>query len=309
MNDTTDLLIIGGGCAGLTAAIYAIRAGLSVTVLEGGLAGGQIVVTSEIENYPGYIKISGPDLAMKIYNQAQKLGADIRSQQVIAASLSAPVKVLQTVEAEYRSKAVIIANGVKRRTLDCPGERELTGKGVSYCATCDGAFFHDRGVAVIGGGNTALEDALFLSNICETVFLIHRRDRFRGEKLLLEAAESRKNIVFYKDTVVREILGEKVVTAVVIQNSVSGAEELLPVSAVFVAIGLVPDNRIFSELSQDSSGYLLADENCKTNLDGVFAAGDTRAKVLRQILTAASDGAVSAFQAANYVNTLGTASR
>lgn len=309
MNDITDLLIIGGGCAGLTAAIYAIRAGLSVTVLEGGLAGGQIVVTSEIENYPGYIKISGPDLAMKIYNQAQKLGADIRSQQVIAASLSAPVKVLQTVEAEYRSKAVIIANGVKRRTLDCPGERELTGKGVSYCATCDGAFFHDRGVAVIGGGNTALEDALFLSNICETVFLIHRRDRFRGEKLLLEAAESRKNIVFYKDTVVREILGEKVVTAVVIQNSVSGAEELLPVSAVFVAIGLVPDNRIFSELSQDSSGYLLADENCKTNLDGVFAAGDTRAKALRQILTAASDGAVSAFQAANYVNTLGTASR
>lgn len=309
MNDTTDLLIIGGGCAGLTAAIYAIRAGLSVTVLEGGLAGGQIVVTSEIENYPGYIKISGPDLAMKIYNQAQKLGADIRSQQVIAASLSAPVKVLQTVEAEYRSKAVIIANGVKRRTLDCPGERELTGKGVSYCATCDGAFFHDRGVAVIGGGNTALEDALFLSNICETVFLIHRRDRFRGEKLLLEAAESRKNIVLYKDTVVREILGEKAVTAVVIQNSVSGAEELLPVSAVFVAIGLVPDNRIFSELSQDSSGYLLADENCKTNLDGVFAAGDTRAKVLRQILTAASDGAVSAFQAANYVNTLGTASR
>ncbi len=309
MNDTTDLLIIGGGCAGLTAAIYAIRAGLSVTVLEGGLAGGQIVVTSEIENYPGYIKISGPDLAMKIYNQAQKLGADIRSQQVIAASLSAPVKVLQTVEAEYRSKAVIIANGVKRRTLGCPGERELTGKGVSYCATCDGAFFRGKNVAVIGGGNTALEDALFLSNICETVFLIHRRDRFRGEKLLLEATESRKNIVFYRDTVVREILGEKAVTAVVMQNSVSGAEELLPVSAVFVAIGLVPDNRIFSELSQDSSGYLLADENCKTNLDGVFAAGDTRAKALRQILTAASDGAVSAFQAANYVNTLGTASR
>ena len=166
MADTTDLLIIGGGCAGLTAAIYAIRAGLSATVLEGGFAGGQIAVTNEIENYPGYVKISGPDLAMKIYEQAQRLGADIQMEQVIKASLASPVKTLQTNGGEYKGKSVIIANGVKRRTLDCPGEKELTGKGVSYCATCDGAFFRGKVAAVIGGGNTALEDALFLSNLC-----------------------------------------------------------------------------------------------------------------------------------------------
>ena len=292
MADTTDLLIIGGGCAGLTAAIYAIRAGLSATVLEGGFAGGQIAVTNEIENYPGYVKISGPDLAMKIYEQAQRLGADIQMEQVIKASLASPVKTLQTNGGEY-----------------CPGEKELTGKGVSYCATCDGAFFRGKVAAVIGGGNTALEDALFLSNLCESVFLIHRRNAFRGEKLLADAVKKRKNIIFHGETVVKEILGEKAVTAAVIRNINSGQEELLPVSAVFIAIGLVPDNRIFSELPLDSNGYILAGDDCKTSLAGVFAAGDTRAKALRQILTAASDGATAAFQAASYVNTLETALR
>ena len=177
----TDLLIVGGGCAGLTAAIYGIRAGLSVTVLEGGFAGGQIAITNEIENYPGYVKISGPDLAMKIYDQAQALGADIRLEEAVAASLSPSVKSIRTAEGDYEGKSVIIANGVKRRMLGCPGEEKLTGKGVSYCATCDGAFFKGKDVAVVGGGNTALEDALFLSNLCETVHLIHRRNAFRGE--------------------------------------------------------------------------------------------------------------------------------
>lgn len=300
----TDLLIVGAGCAGLTAAIYGIRAGLSVTVLEGGFAGGQIAITDEIENYPGYVKISGPDLAMKIYDQAKALGADIRLEEVVSASLSPSVKTLRTSEGEYEGKAVIIANGVKRRTLGCPGEQELTGKGVSYCATCDGAFFQGKDVAVIGGGNTALEDALFLSNLCEKVHLIHRRNTFRGEKRLADAVENRKNILFHGETVVREILGEKAVTAVIQQNTVTGEEAILPVSAVFVAIGLIPDNQIFTELSLDPNGYLAAGEDCKTNIDGVFAAGDTRAKTLRQILTAASDGATAAFQAANYVNTL-----
>ena len=218
MAGTTDLLIIGGGCAGLTAAIYAIRSGLPATVLESGFSGGQIAVTNEIENYPGYVKISGPDLAMKIYEQAQRLGADIQMEQVVKASLASPVKTLQTNGGEYKGKSVIIANGVKRRTLDCPGEKELTGKGVSYCATCDGAFFRGKGVAVIGGGNTALEDALFLSNLCESVFLIHRRNAFRGEKLFAEAVEKRKNIIFHGETVVKEILGEKSVTAAVIRS-------------------------------------------------------------------------------------------
>lgn len=300
----TDLLIVGGGCAGLTAAIYGIRAGLSVTVLEGGFAGGQIAITNEIENYPGYVKISGPDLAMKIYDQAQALGADIRLEEAVAASLSPSVKSIRTAEGDYEGKSVIIANGVKRRMLGCPGEEKLTGKGVSYCATCDGAFFKGKDVAVVGGGNTALEDALFLSNLCETVHLIHRRNAFRGEKHLADAVKSRRNILFHGETVVKEILGEKAVTAVIQQNTVSKAEEILPVSAVFVAIGLIPDNHIFTELSLDPNGYISAGEDCKTNIDGVFAAGDTRTKTLRQILTAASDGATAAFQAANYVNTL-----
>lgn len=246
---------------------------------------------------------------MKIYEQAQRLGADIQMEQVLKASLASPVKTLQTNGGEYKGKSVIIANGVKRRTLDCPGEKELTGKGVSYCATCDGAFFRGKVAAVIGGGNTALEDALFLSNLCESVFLIHRRNAFRGEKLLADAVKKRKNIIFHGETVVKEILGEKAVTAAVIRNINSGQEELLPVSAVFIAIGLVPDNRIFSELPLDSNGYILAEDDCKTSLAGVFAAGDTRAKALRQILTAASDGATAAFQAASYVNTLETALR
>ena len=300
----TDLLIVGGGCAGLTAAIYGIRAGLSVTVLEGGFAGGQIAITNEIENYPGYVKISGPDLAMKIYDQAQALGADIRLEEAVAASLSPSVKSIRTAEGDYEGKSVIIANGVKRRMLGCPGEEKLTGKGVSYCATCDGAFFKGKDVAVVGGGNTALEDALFLSNLCETVHLIHRRNAFRGEKHLADAVKSRRNILFHGETVVKEFLGEKAVTAVIQQNTVSKAEEILPVSAVFVAIGLIPDNHIFTELSLDPNGYITAGEDCKTNIDGVFAAGDTRTKTLRQILTAASDGATAAFQAANYVNTL-----
>ena len=300
----TDILIVGGGCAGLTAAIYGIRAGLSVTVLEGGFAGGQIAITNEIENYPGYVKISGPDLAMKIYDQAQALGADIRLEEAVAASLSPSVKSIRTAEGDYEGKSVIIANGVKRRMLGCPGEEKLTGKGVSYCATCDGAFFKGKDVAVVGGGNTALEDALFLSNLCETVHLIHRRNAFRGEKHLADAVKSRRNILFHGETVVKEILGEKAVTAVIQQNTVSKAEEILPVSAVFVAIGLIPDNHIFTELSLDPNGYITAGEDCKTNIDGVFAAGDTRTKTLRQILTAASDGATAAFQAANYVNTL-----
>lgn len=300
----TDLLIIGGGCAGLTAAIYGIRVGLSVTVFESGFAGGQIAITNEIENYPGYLKISGPDLAMKIYDQAQAIGADIRLEEVVSASLSAGVKTIRTSEGNYEGKAVIIANGVKRRTLGCPGEQELTGKGVSYCATCDGAFFQGKEVAVVGGGNTALEDALFLSNLCHKVHLIHRRNTFRGEKLLADAVKKRKNILFHKDTVVTEILGEKSVSALIIRNTAFSEEEILPVSAVFVAIGLIPDNQIFTELSLDPNGYIPAGEDCKTNLDGVFAAGDTRTKVLRQILTAAADGAVAAFQASNYVNTL-----
>lgn len=181
----------------MTAAIYAIRSGLPATVLESGFSGWQIAVTNEIENYPGYVKISGPDLAMKIYEQAQRPGADIQMEQVIKASLASPVKTLQTNGGQYRGKSVTIANGVKRRTLDCPREKEPMGKGVFYCVTCDRAFFRGKGVAVIGGGkNTALEDVLFLSNLCESIFLIHRRNALQGDKLLAVAIEKRKTSFF-----------------------------------------------------------------------------------------------------------------
>ena len=208
MADTTDLLIIGGGCAGLTAAIYAIRAGLSATVLEGGFAGGQIAVTNEIENYPGYVKISGPDLAMKIYEQAQRLGADIQMEQVIKASLASPVKTLQTNGGEYKGKSVIIANGVKRRTLDCPGEKELTGKGVSYCATCDGAFFRAKSRRSSAGKYRPGRRSLSVQSLRKRLSDSPPQCFSRG-KASCGCGKKRKNIIFHGETVVKEILGEK----------------------------------------------------------------------------------------------------
>ena len=310
MGKLYDCIIIGSGPAGLTAAIYAARACLSVLVLEKEfVSGGQVVNTYEVDNYPGYRGISGFDLGMKFREHAEKLDVEFVMEAVERVDLEKEEKIIYTDQSEYHGRTVILAMGASHRKLEVRGEEDFSGMGVSYCATCDGAFFRGKAAAVIGGGNTALEDALFLSNLCESVFLIHRRNAFRGEKLLADAVKKRKNIIFHGETVVKEILGEKAVTAAVIRNINSGQEELLPVSAVFIAIGLVPDNRIFSELPLDSNGYILAGDDCKTSLAGVFAAGDTRAKALRQILTAASDGATAAFQAASYVNTLETALR
>lgn len=301
----TDIIIIGAGCAGLTAAIYAQRAGLSTILLEENFYGGQIAISNEIENYPAIPSITGPELAQQIYSQAEKLGAQIRFETVTQTELSARPKVVTTNVGHYEAKAVIVANGVRRRKLDRPGEEEFTGRGVSYCATCDGAFFREKDVAIVGGGNTALEDALFLANVCRTVYLIHRRDAFRGEKALAERVMQRENIKIQYDSAVSEICGESAVTAVRIENTKTGAQQELAVNAVFVAIGLIPKNGIFaSQLPLDESGYFLAGEDCRTPIDGVFVAGDCRSKLLRQIITAASDGAVAGYQAAAYVNGL-----
>ncbi len=297
----TDLLIVGAGCAGLTAAVYAIRAGHSAIVLEKGMYGGQIALTSEVENYPSIEKISGVELATLIYNQAVKQGADIRFEEVTEARLGAAEKIVITTSEEYRARAVILANGVERRKLGCPGEAEFTGRGVSYCATCDGAFFRGKDVAVVGGGNTALEDALFLSNLCRKVYLIHRRDQFRGEKVMVDAVLARDNIEILYQHTVEEILGDKVVTSVRAAGPEDG-QRTLDVTAVFVAIGLIPVNQLFAEAGLDANGYLVAGEDCATQLPGVYAAGDTRSKPLRQIITAASDGAVAAVAASNYLN-------
>ena len=302
-----DIVIIGAGPAGMTAALYGVRAGLSVVALEAFLYGGQISDTPEVENYPSIQKISGWELAQNIYNQAVAQGVEIRFEGVERVEDLGAVKAVTAGGNRYECRTVIIANGAKRRLLGCPGEAEFRGRGVSYCAACDGAFFRDRVTAVVGGGNTALEDALFLSNLCEKVYLIHRRDRFRGEKKLVKAVLERENIEILYSWGVERIEGGDTVSALHIRRTDAGSEadtgRILPVSAVFIAIGLVPDNEIFRGLVEiDEAGYIIADESCRTNREGIFAAGDTRTKEVRQIITAAADGAVAAVAAANLVN-------
>ena len=300
-----DIIIIGGGPAGLSAALYAKRYGMSLMVLESAMYGGQVANTPEVENYPGIMSIGGADFAFQLYEQIANLGVEIKLEGVDSADLSGPVKVIKTSKDTYEAKTVIIANGAKRRKLMCVGERELTGKGVSYCATCDGAFFKGKDVAIVGGGNTALEDAMFLANNCKTVHLIHRRDAFRGNQILVDALLRRENIIIHYDSVVDEIYGHDKVHGIIINNLKNSALERvdIPVSGVFVAIGLEPDNKLFADqITLDKAGYIIAGEDCITNIKGVYAAGDTRTKGLRQIITAAADGAVAAFEASNLIN-------
>ena len=299
----TDVLILGAGPAGLTAAIYARRAGLSATVFDKGFAGGQTIITPEIENYPAIPSISGPEFSQRLYEQAVALGAVFKNEEVRRAQLSGTVKILSTAQNAYEGHAVILAGGVKRRELGCPGEAALAGKGVSYCATCDGAFYRGKQVVLVGGGNTALEDALFLSNLCEKVTLVHRRDRFRGEQHLVDAVLARDNIDVRYASAVTRILGEDHVEAVELTNLASGQFTNVPAAGVFIAIGYAPDSTLIAgQITVDEAGYVVAGEDCRTNLSGVFAAGDGRQKPLRQIVTAAADGAVAAYQAANYLN-------
>jgi len=298
-----DVLILGGGPAGLTAALYAKRAGVSALVLEREIYGGQMANTPAVENYPGIVNISGVDLAMALYEQVTGLGVEVRLEGPVSYQLNTEVKTVATARGLYEARTVIIANGVKRRLLGCPGEERLAGRGVSYCATCDGAFFRGREVAIVGGGNTALEDALFLANGCSAVHLIHRRDRFRGSPILADAVEKRENIVIHWNTVVEEITGEDKVAGAWLRDVVTGKETSLPVAGVFVAVGLAPDNAAFAgQLQLDGAGYIRAGEDCRTSLPGVFAAGDTRTKEVRQIITAAADGAVAALGAAGFVS-------
>ena len=301
----TDVLIIGAGPAGLTAAIYARRAGLSVTILESNMYGGQILTTPEVENYPSIKKISGWELAENLYEQATALGAELVFEEVRGLEdLGAHKKVL-TATGALEARTVIIANGAKRRKLDVPGEDSHLGMGVSYCATCDGAFFAGKVAAVVGGGSTALEDALYLANLCERVHLIHRREGFRGQQTLLDAVMAHEKIEIHTNRVPTEVIGEGPVSAIRLRDTRSDAEETLTTDAVFVAIGLSPDNAIFAPLIQlDENGYILSGEDCRTNIPGIFAAGDTRRKTLRQIVTAASDGAIAATEAAAYLQTL-----
>lgn len=299
-----DIIIIGAGFAGLTAAIYAKRSGLNILVIEKGIYGGQVSITNDIENYPAIEKITGPELSTRLYNHAVNIGIDIKFETVTDINLKDNIKTIKTNLNEYKCFSVIIANGVTRRKLECEGENRLTGHGVSYCATCDAAFYKNKPTAIVGGGNTALEDALFLSNNCSKVFLIHRRDTFKGEKVLIDAVKNKKNIEILYNTIVEKINGDKTVESIEINDIKNNIKKTLNLDGIFIAIGLKPENDIFKEqINLDNSGYIISDESCKTNINGIFVAGDTRTKLLRQIITAASDGAISAFQASNHINT------
>lgn len=302
-----DIVIVGAGIAGLTAAIYGRRAGKSVLVLEGKTYGGQIINTFQIENWPGDFGVSGVDLMQKIYKQATELGAEVEFEEVTAIEKTATGFVVKTEDEEYAAGAVILAVGSEDKKLGLDSEEKFAGRGVSYCATCDGAFYKDKKVAVIGGGNTALYDALYLADIASKVYLVHRRNEFRGDEMLVERLRGKNNVEFVLGYVPEEILGDKKVTGIKLMPSgkvMDVKDEMgMDVDGVFVAVGKSPMTEKFAELVElDAGGYIKAAENCVTSCPGVFVAGDCRTKDIRQLVTAAADGAVAADAAVNYLS-------
>lgn len=298
-----DIIIVGAGTAGLSAAIYGVRAGKSVLILESTNYGGQIINTPHIENYPGINHISGFEFATNLYHQAIELGAEVKYERVTGIKSDADVKIVFTEVEEYQCKAVILATGAKNRKLNLENEEKFIGAGVSYCATCDGMFFKEKEVAVAGGGNTALEDALFLSDYCSKVYIIHRRNEFRGEQKRLQALKEKENVEFVLDVNITELNGENSLQSVTVKNKKNDEERKLEVSGIFIAIGQEPENQAFENVvNLDDKGYIKAGENCRTENPGIFTAGDCRTKEIRQLTTAASDGAVAALTACEYLN-------
>lgn len=297
-----QLFVIGGGPAGLSAAIYAARAGLHTAVWEPEFSGGQMVNTAEIVNYPGFSQISGAELAMSMESHAKALGVTFLPHRVTGLSLE-PDDLRVVADSESMpAQAVILAMGAARRPLGCPGEASFTGRGVSYCATCDGGFFKNKRAVVVGGGNTALEDALYLANICSEVFLIHRRDRFRGHAALEKAVRAHPRITLLLDSVVTEITGTRQVEAALVQNVKTGDTQSLSTDAVFIAVGTLPSTQLLQGTKLlDDNGFVVAGEDTLTVIPGVFAAGDLRRKPLYQIVTACADGAVAATAAAHFL--------
>lgn len=297
-----DIIIIGAGTAGMTAAIYARRAGKSVLVIEKSVFGGQIVYSESVENYPGIQKISGADFAMSLYSQASALGAEFKIETV-GEIRDGKIKTVATNKNEYEAKAVIIASGVKSRKLGIENEEQYIGKGISFCAVCDGSFFRGMTVAVVGGGSTALQDAVYLSNNCEKVYLIHRRDTFRGENSLVKSVQEKDNIELILNSEVIGIRGEEKLSSITVRNRLTQNETLLEVRGLFEAIGQIPDNGAFTSVAAlDSQGFIIADETCRTQTDGIFTAGDCRTKEIRQLTTAAADGATAAIKANEYID-------
>lgn len=300
-----DIVIVGGGTAGMTAAIYGLRAGKKVMLIEGSTFGGQITLSPHVENYPGIAGMSGNEFATSLVEQVQALGAELEYTKVIEIKKDNLQKIVITEDGEIPCKTVILATGVTHRHLGISKEEQLTGAGVSYCAVCDGAFFKGLDVAVIGGGSTALQDAAFLSEYCRKVYLIHRRDEFRGENHLVHSLKAKDNVEFVLDSVVTELVGTDAVEGIKIQNKKSGESTELKVEGVFVAVGQKPNNEAFEDMVKlNDYGYILAAEDCMTSAPGIFAAGDCRTKEVRQLTTAAADGAVAALAACRYIDTL-----
>lgn len=293
-----DIVIIGAGPAGLTAGIYGVRAAKKVLVLEKNTYGGQIINAQNIENFPTAAHISGVEFANKLYNQAKELGVEVRFEKVLEVKNYDDYKEVVTNNGTVQGKTVIIATGCKNRTLDVENEMNLAGRGISYCATCDGNFFKNKRVAIVGGGNTAIDDAIFLSGIAEKVYLIHRRDEFRANQKSISALEDKENVYFILNSIITRIIGEKRLEAIEVNN-----KDVISVDGLFVAVGMEPENEIFSNLVKiNEAGYIIAGEDCHTNVSGIFVAGDTRVKHLRQLVTAVSDGAVAAEEAVKYLN-------
>ena len=295
-----DIAIIGAGPAGMTAAIYGKRAGLRVCVFEAELCGGQMIYTPEIENYPGTGKLSGAELSLNMRAQMLDLGAELVEDRVISVCEKDGLFTIKVAGGEYEARTVIIANGAKRRKLGVPGEERYSGRGVSYCAVCDGSLYKGKTAVVVGGGNTACEDALYLANICEKVYLVHRREELRAEKHLANAVLNSEKVekIFCAKPI--SVTGDKKVTA--IELDINGEKRILETDAVFVCIGLQPENGVFADVAElDAAGYIIAGADCRTSHEGVFAAGDTRTTALRQVITAASDGAIAATNADRYI--------
>lgn len=309
MENLYDIVIIGAGPAGLSAGLYAARAKMKTLIIEKSKEGGQIVITHEVANYPGSVEnATGPSLIQRMIDQSDEFGAERIKDNIIDVELESDIKVLKGQNGEYRAKSVIIATGASPKYIGCPGEKKLTSKGVSYCATCDADFFEDLEVFVVGGGDSAVEEAMYLTKFAKKVTIVHRRDALRAAKSIQEKAFQNPKIAFRWNSVIEEIKGDGIVESVIFKDTKTGefeeyfADEEDGTFGVFVFIGYTPISEIFKgKLNMDESGYIIANEDMTTNIDGVFAAGDVRVKSLRQVITAAADGAIAAVMAERYI--------
>jgi len=299
-----EVIILGGGPAGLTAGLYTSRARLLTLLVESGLYGGQMTTTEIIENYPGFPQgVTGEELSRLMEEQARRFGMGTVKQEVVRVTVEGNLKRVHTSEASYLCEALIVCTGTEYRKLGAPGEKEFAGKGVSYCATCDGAFFQDASIVVVGGGDSALTEALFLTKFVKDLTIIHRRDALRATKIYQERALANPKIKFMWNSVLDEVKGDQVVRSVVVKNVKTGERSELPVEGVFLFVGLTPKTEFLKGVvTLDEAGYVITDENCETSVKGIFAAGDCRKKLLRQVATSVGDGATAAFAAEKYLD-------